>query len=120
MHTGNSMPTVGPETLMSDALLEMTAKSLGMTSIVDPDGRLLGVFTDGDLRRALDGGIDLRVTPIRSVMTPNGVTVSPETLAAECLNILEKRKITALVVVDDEHRQVGVLHLHDLLRAGVL
>ena len=120
MHTGCSMPTVGPETLTSDALLEMTAKSLGMTSIVHPDGRLLGVFTDGDLRRALDSGIDLRETPIRSVMTPSGVTVSPETLAAVCLNILEKRKITALVVVDGEHRQVGVLHLHDLLRAGVL
>jgi len=120
MHTGGSMPLVGPDTPMSDALLEMTAKSLGMTSVVDPDGRLLGVFTDGDLRRALDGGIDLRETPIRRVMTPSGVTVSPETLAAECLDVLEKRKITALVVVDGEHRQVGVLHLHDLLRAGVL
>ena len=120
MHTGGSMPLVGPDTPMSDALLEMTAKSLGMTSVVDPDGRLLGVFTDGDLRRALDGGIDLRETPIRRVMTPSGVTVSPEALAAECLDVLEKRKITALVVVDGEHRQVGVLHLHDLLRAGVL
>ena len=120
MHTGEAMPTVGPDTPTSDALLEMTAKSLGMTSVVDPDGRLLGVFTDGDLRRALDGGIDLRETPIRQVMTPSGVTVAPETLAAECLNVLEQRKITALVVVDGEHRQIGVLHLHDLLRAGVL
>ena len=120
MHTGNRMPMVAPETLTSDALLEMTAKSLGMTSVVDSDGRLLGVFTDGDLRRALDAGTDLRETPIRRVMTPTGVTVSPETLAAECLNILENRKITSLVVVDGEHRQIGVLHLHDLLRAGVL
>ena len=120
MHTGGAMPMVGPDTLTSDALLEMTAKSLGMTSIVDPDGRLLGVFTDGDLRRALDGGVDFRETPIRQVMTPSGVTVSPETLAAECLNVLERRKITALVVVDGDHRQIGVLHLHDLLRAGVL
>ncbi len=120
MHAGSSMPMVGPDTLTSDALVEMTAKSLGMTSIVDPDGRLLGVFTDGDLRRALDDGIDLHDTPIRRVMTPSGVTVSPDTLAAECLNVLERRKITALVVVDGEHRQIGVLHLHDLLRAGVL
>ena len=120
MHTGSRMPTVGPDTLTSDALLEMTAKSLGMTSIVDPEYRLLGVFTDGDLRRTLDDGIDLRETPIRRVMTPIGVTVTPDTLAVECLNILEKRKITALVVVDGEHRQIGILHLHDLLRAGVL
>ena len=120
MHTGSRMPTVGPDTLTSDALLEMTAKSLGMTSIVDPEGRLLGVFTDGDLRRTLDDGIDLRDTPIRRVMTPSGVTVTPDTLAVECLNILEKRKITALVVIDGEHRQIGVLHLHDLLRAGVI
>ena len=120
MHTGGAMPLVGPDTPTSAALLEMTAKSLGMTSIVDPDGRLLGVFTDGDLRRALDGGVDLRETPIRQVMTPSGVTVAPETLAAECLNVLERRKITALVVVDEDHRQIGVLHLHDLLRAGVL
>ena len=120
MHTGDAMPTVGPDTRTSDALLEMTAKSLGMTSVVDSGGRLLGVFTDGDLRRALDGGIDLRETPIRQVMTPSGVTVAPETLAAECLNVLEQRKITALVVVDEDHRQIGVLHLHDLLRAGVL
>lgn len=120
MHTGEAMPTVGPDTPTSDALLEMTAKSLGMTSVVGPDGRLLGVFTDGDLRRALDGGVDLRETPIRRIMTPSGVTVSPETLAAECLNVLEQRKITALVVVDEDHRQIGVLHLHDLLRAGVL
>ena len=120
MHRGERMPVVGPDTPLSDALLEMTAKSLGMTSILDPAGRLLGVFTDGDLRRALDGGIDLRTTPIRSVMTPNGVTVTPDTLAAECLNVLESRKITSLVVVDGEQRQVGVLHLHDLLRASVL
>ncbi|MCY4450952.1 MAG: KpsF/GutQ family sugar-phosphate isomerase [Immundisolibacterales bacterium] len=120
MHTGRRMPTVGPDTLTSDALLEMTAKSLGMTSVVDGDGLLLGVFTDGDLRRALDDGIALRDTPIRQVMTPSGVTVSPDTLAAECLNILEQRKITALVVVDESYRQIGVLHLHDLLRAGVI
>lgn len=120
MHTGSRMPTVGPDTLTSDALLEMTAKSLGMTSVVDGDGRLLGVFTDGDLRRALDDGIALRDTPIRKVMTPSGVTVSSDTLAAECLNILEQRKITALVVVDESYRQIGVLHLHDLLRAGVI
>ena len=120
MHTGSRMPTVGPDTLTRDALLEMTAKSLGMTSIVDGDGRLLGVFTDGDLRRALDDGIALRDTPIRKVMTPSGVTVSPDTLAAECLNVLEQRKITALVVVDESYRQIGVLHLHDLLRAGVI
>ena len=120
MHTGGSMPLVGPDTPMSDALLEMTAKSLGMTSVVDPDGRLLGVFTDGDLRRALDGGIDLGNTPVRAVMTPDGVAVAPDALAAECLNVLESRKITSLVVADGERRQIGVVHLHDLLRAGVL
>ena len=120
MHTGERMPVVAPETPVKDALLEMTAKSLGMTSVLDPEGRLLGVFTDGDLRRALDGGVDLGHTPVRAVMTPDGVAVAPDTLAAECLNVLERRKITSLVVADGERRQIGVVHLHDLLRAGVL
>lgn len=120
MHTGERVPAVAPDTPVSGALMEMTAKSLGLTSVLDPQGRLLGVFTDGDLRRALDDGIDLHATPIGEAMTPQGVTVGPDTLAAECLNVLETRKITALMVVDDEHRAVGVLHLHDLLRAGVL
>lgn len=131
MHTGDEIPRVEPDIMVSDALLEITAKRLGMTCVVDAGGCLLGVFTDGDLRRALDSGGALHHTPIREVMTRRAATVRPDTLAAECLNLLEQRKITSLVVVDgdgegandekeERSRVVGVLHLHDLLRAGVL
>jgi arabinose-5-phosphate isomerase len=104
---------------MHEALFEVSTKGLGMTSVLDAEGRLHGVFTDGDLRRALDSEIDIHKTPIVEVMTQNCVTIQADILAAEALHIMEEHSITALVVVDTERRPVGVIHLHDILKAGV-
>lgn len=120
MHTGQRVPRVGSDVMLSDALMEITEKSMGMTAVTDPEGTLVGIFTDGDLRRALDRQTAPRSVPIRDVMTSECVTVHPEILAAECLNIMEQRKINALLVVDHDRRLVGALNMHDLLRAGVL
>jgi arabinose-5-phosphate isomerase len=120
MHTGADIPRVGPDTSLRDALLEMTHKRLGMTAIADNEGRLLGIFTDGDLRRTLDRDIDVRKTRIREVMTEHGKTARADMLAAEAVLLMETHKINALVVVDDQQRIVGALNMHDLLRAGVV
>jgi arabinose-5-phosphate isomerase len=119
MHTGGQVPKVARETRLSDALVEMTRKGFGMTAVVAPGDRLLGVFTDGDLRRALDHRVDLHETVVERVMTPDPKTVPPNVLAAEAVHVLEQYKITALLVVDDG-RLVGVLNVHDLFRAGVM
>jgi arabinose-5-phosphate isomerase len=100
--------------------MEMTRKGLGMTAIIEPDGRLAGIFTDGDLRRTLDRDIDLRQAVIDEVMTVHGKTVRPEMLAAEALKIMEDNKIGALIVVDENDRPIGAFNLQDLLRAGVM
>lgn len=118
MHSGSALPTVRPGTLLRDALLEMTHKGLGMTTVLDDGDALLGVYTDGDLRRTLDAGIDLQTTPIDSVMHTGAKTISADHLAAEALYDMETRKITALVVVDGD-RAIGIVHMHDILRAGV-
>lgn len=120
MHAGDTLPLVQRGTSLRDALLEMTQKGLGMTAVVENDGRLAGIFTDGDLRRALDKGIDVRHAQIDAVMTAHGKTVHAEMLAAEALKIMEDNKISALVVVDEEDRPVGAFNLGDLLRAGVM
>ncbi len=120
MHVGDSLPQVQRGTPLKDALLEMTHKGLGMTVILEADGKLAGIFTDGDLRRALDRSVDLRQATIESVMTVHGKTVRAEMLAAQALKIMEDSKINALVVVDDEDYPVGALNMHDLLRAGVM
>jgi arabinose-5-phosphate isomerase len=120
MHTGEELPSVREDAPLHEGLLEMTRKSLGMTAVVSADGRLAGIFTDGDLRRALDGKVDLQSTLMREVMTRNCRTAAPEELAAEALLRLERNKITALLVVDAERQLVGALHVHDLLRAGVV
>ncbi|MGE4406872.1 KpsF/GutQ family sugar-phosphate isomerase [Pseudomonas sp.] len=120
MHTGERLPKVPRGTSLRDALLEMTQKGLGMTVIVEADGRLAGIFTDGDLRRALDKGVDVRQTRIDEVMTAHGKTANAEMLAAEALKIMEDHKISALVVVDEQELPVGALNMHDLLRAGVM
>ncbi len=120
MHTGERIPRCAPDTLLSGALLEMSGKGLGMTCIVDPDDHLAGVFTDGDLRRVLDRAIDVHHTPIGQLMTAPCTAVAPSMLAAEALQIMEKKKINALPVVDSDRRVVGALNMHDLLRAGVL
>jgi arabinose-5-phosphate isomerase len=119
MHQGREIPQVSPGTRIREALLEMTAKGFGMTTVTDTEGRLLGVFTDGDLRRALDHGVDFQAATIGDNMTTRCQTVTHEALAAEAMRIMEERKITSLVVVDEVRRPTGLIHLHDLLRAGI-
>ncbi len=120
MHAGDELPQVLRGTLLKNALMEMTRKGLGMTVVVEGDGSLAGIFTDGDLRRTLDRTIDIHSALIEDVMTPHGKTARAEMLAAEALKIMEDHKISALVVVDGEDRPVGALNMHDLLRAGVI
>jgi arabinose-5-phosphate isomerase len=120
MHTGARLPKVSPEVTISAALLEMTRKGLGMTAIVDKDDTILGVYTDGDLRRTLDHGIDVHKACITEVMTRGGKTVEADHLAAEAVQLMEKHKITALMVVDGAGKLKGAIHMHDLLRAGVV
>lgn len=118
MHTENQLPMVKEACLLSEALLEMTKKSLGMTTIVDNQGNLCGIFTDGDLRRTLDHNINIHSTPIATVMTKSSITISKNSLAAEALQIMEQYKITSLVVIENK-KPIGVIHMHDLLRAGI-
>jgi len=120
MHTGDGMPRVSAETPLASALLVMTRKGLGMTAIVDTDDRVAGIFTDGDLRRTLDAGIDVRTASVGRVMTRNCRTIGADALAAEALRIMETQKINALLVVDEASRLIGVLNMHDLLRARVV
>ncbi len=118
MHGGAEIPRVGPGVTVAEALWEMSRKGLGMTAITDDENRVLGVFTDGDLRRALDTGTDLGRTPIAGVMTAQPKTIAPEALASEALALIERHTVNALLVVADGHL-VGALNTHDLLRAGV-
>src|SRR5690606_4774042 len=120
MHTGERIPQVAPDVPLREALLEMSAKGLGMTAVTAPDGKLQGVFTDGDLRRCLDRGVDIHNTVVAEVMTPGGRTARPRQLAVEAVSMMEEYKINALPVVDDEGRLIGALNMHDLLRAGVV
>ena len=120
MHGGERLPIVDDGVTLSQALLEMTRKGMGMTAVVDAAGAVLGVFTDGDLRRVLDSGIDVRQAPITEVMTRGGKSIGPQQLAAEAVALMERHKITSLLVKDDAGRLVGVVHMHDLLRAGVV
>ncbi|MGD8582942.1 MAG: KpsF/GutQ family sugar-phosphate isomerase [Gammaproteobacteria bacterium] len=120
MHSGRNMPRVGPGATISEALLEMSSKGLGMTAIVDSDDRVLGIFTDGDLRRTLDRNIDLQQTSIDQVMTSNCKTVNAHDLAAAVLKLMEDHKINGALVTDTDDKLVGALNMHDLLRAGVV
>ena len=120
MHTGEEMPSVPPDATISEALLEMSSKGLGMTGIIDEDGRVLGIYTDGDLRRTLDRHIDLQQTRIDQVMTANCKTVDAHDLAAKVLKLMEDHKINGALVIDREKRMIGALNMHDLLRAGVV
>ncbi len=120
MHSGDRIPSVQQGTKLSEALLEMTRKGLGMTTVLDEEKKLTGLFTDGDLRRALDHGVDPHNTTIDDVMTSNCTTISSDILAAQALKIMDDRKINALVCVDDNHNPVGAINMHDLLRAGVV
>ena len=120
MHKGERIPAVAQAAPLRDALMEMSAKGLGMTAVVDDAGHAVGVFTDGDLRRWLDRGLDVRQASVAEAMTPGGKRIAPERLAVEALNMMEEKKINALLVVDAEGRLCGALNMHDLLRAGVM
>jgi arabinose-5-phosphate isomerase len=120
MHTGDEVPSVTGDVFLSEGLLEMTQKSLGMTAIVDDGNRLLGIFTDGDLRRTLDAAIDVHKTPMESVMHRGCKVIKPDVLAAEAVRIMEENQITGLLVTDDADRLIGALNIHDLFRAGVM
>lgn len=121
MHSGPEVPEVLDSATVAEAMVEMTRKNLGMTAIVDHNRHLLGVFTDGDLRRILDDvGLDLRTTPVRQVMTPGGKSISADRLAIEAARLMEHHKVSALLVTDAAGRLVGALNFHDLLRARVI
>ena len=119
MRCGEEIPKVNEKVFLSDALLEMSAKGLGMTTVVDNAGKLKGIFTDGDLRRCLDNGHDVHKTPIAEIMTVNCKTINKDILAAEALHLMEERKISVLVVVNEDYSPVGAVHLHDILKAGI-
>ncbi|MFZ1796161.1 MAG: KpsF/GutQ family sugar-phosphate isomerase, partial [Dokdonella sp.] len=121
MHSGKQVPKVDQHASLTAALVEMTRTGLGMTTVTNAASELLGVFTDGDLRRAVDDAdIDLRDTPVRSLMTSNPKTITADKLAVEAAQVMEAFKIHALPVVDEENRVVGALNIHDLLRARVV
>jgi arabinose-5-phosphate isomerase len=120
MHTGDQIPRSAPDDLLREALLEMSRKSLGTTVVVDEEDRVLGVFTDGDLRRALDRQVDVHTARVAEVMTHPCRTITPGALAAEALRMMQEYRINALPVVNAAGKLAGVLNMHDLLRAGVL
>ena len=120
MHSGDALPKVPETALLTEALLEMSRKGLGMTAVVGDADRLIGLFTDGDLRRALDKTLDIRAAKVAEVMTHNPRTIGPDKLAAEAVQMMDQHKINGLLVVDADGRLVGALNMHDLLRAGVV
>jgi arabinose-5-phosphate isomerase len=121
MHTGDAVPRIGADASISDALVEMSRKRLGLTAVVDDGGRLLGLYTDGDLRRTLDDArVDLRANRIAEVMTRSPKTIGADALAVEAAQLMEAHKINGLLVLDAERRVVGALNIHDLLRARVV
>ena len=119
MHSGDEIPRVSRHATLRDALLEITRKKLGMTVITEDDMTIVGIFTDGDLRRVIDMDINFQSTPIAEVMTPGGIRVPATILAVDALNIMQNKNITSLLVADN-NRLVGVIHMHDMLRAGVV
>lgn len=120
MHRGEELPVVPSSATIKDALLEISKKGLGMTAITEPDGRLAGIFTDGDLRRLLDLRIDIHSSQIAEVMTRTCITAKAQMLAAEALQIMQQKKINGLIIVDEHNVPVGAMNMHDLLRAGVM
>ncbi|MGY8527059.1 KpsF/GutQ family sugar-phosphate isomerase [Paracidovorax citrulli] len=120
MRTGNAVPEVRESTPLAQALMEITRKGMAMTAVVDDDGRAVGVFTDGDLRRLLETPRDWKTVPIGEVMHRNPFTVGPDQLAVEAVQVMETNRINQLLVIDGESRLVGALHIHDLTRAKVI
>ena len=120
MHSGDELPQV-PDTMhITDALYEITRKGLGMTAVVDDEGKLAGIFTDGDLRRVIDARVDLHNTPIAQVMTKNCVTLGSNVLAAQALKLMDEKNINGLIIIDDQQRPVGALNMLDMVKAGVI
>lgn len=119
MRSGELIPRVTPDTFIADALTEMTQKSLGMTCVSSDEQKLLGIYTDGDLRRSLSQGHNIDHTKVSAVMTKTFKKIHPEALADQAIALMENLKITALVVVDDSEKLVGIVHMHDLLNAGI-
>jgi arabinose-5-phosphate isomerase len=119
MRTGDAIPRVAENVTISQALVEMSQKALGMTTVVNGQNELIGIYTDGDLRRTLDKGLDIRTTAISHVMGKSPKLIEEKALAVEALQFMEDRLITSLIVVNDQNQLVGVIHMHDLLRAGV-
>lgn len=120
MHHGEELPSVGPQASLTEALREMSRCGLGLTTVVDEHGRLLGIFTDGDLRRSLEHDADIRQLAVGERMTRAPVTIGPAQPAAEAAELMQRRRITALAVLDSERRVVGAFNMHDLLRAGIV
>ncbi|MGB1199981.1 MAG: KpsF/GutQ family sugar-phosphate isomerase [Cognaticolwellia aestuarii] len=120
MHKGERLPTVSTNAKIKDALVEMSLKGLGMTAIVDDNSQLMGLFTDGDLRRILDAQINIHQDSITSVMTKNPYVAQQDMLAAEALKIMEDKKINGLIIVNDNNQPIGAMNMHDLLKSGVL
>lgn len=120
MHTDNEIPKVSADALLSEALVEMSQKGLGVTTVTDDRNNVLGIFTDGDLRRALDANIDFKRCRVAEVMTENGKHINAEALAASALALMETHRINALVVLDEQNKLIGILNMHDLLRARVV
>jgi len=120
MHSGEEVPVVHEDATISEALVEMTQKKLGMTAVVDRAHRVVGIFTDGDLRRMLEKNLDVHTTKIAAVMTSPCAVIGIEMLAAEAMQIMERKKINALLIVNERHVLQGALNMHDLLRAGIV
>ncbi len=119
-HTGDEVPIVYEDTPMTDVIIEMTSKGFGATAVIDKDGKLVGIITDGDLRRFVKNGGDFNTAKARDVMTKTPKTAKANELAVEALKRMEDHKITVLIVIDDEGRPEGIIHMHDILKAGVL
>jgi arabinose-5-phosphate isomerase len=120
MHTGDAIPKIAESSLISEALIEMSAKGLGMTAVTGQYDRVIGIFTDGDLRRVLSQAIDVHTETLAPHMTQNCKTGQPNMLAAEALELMQRHKINALLITDKTDQLVGALNMHDLLRAGVV
>jgi arabinose-5-phosphate isomerase len=120
MHTGDAIPRVNLNDLLKTALMEITQKKLGMTTVLNEQNQLSGIFTDGDVRRAFDGNADVHKTQVHQIMSKNPKVIRLGTLAAEALHMMETYKITSLVVTNEEQHPIGIVHLHDILRAGVI
>jgi arabinose-5-phosphate isomerase len=120
MHTGDNIPSVDNDALLKTALVEITQKKLGMTAVVNKHNQLTGIFTDGDLRRALDSNTDIHLTPVHKVMTLAPKVIKPGMLAADALHLMKQNKITTLIITNENQHPIGVVHLHDILRAGVM